>query len=59
MLDPQLSDWDNGPLPVIIEEAGGKFTDWKGNATPYGKEGIAANAALHAEVMRIITKLPE
>ena len=54
MIDPILSDWDTGPLPVIIEEAGGKFTDWKGNATHLGKDGIAANAVLHAEVMRII-----
>jgi histidinol phosphatase-like enzyme (inositol monophosphatase family) len=56
MVDPLLSDWDTGPLPVIIEEAGGRFTDWKGNVTAYGKEGVASNGLLHSEVLRCIAE---
>ncbi|GHT36191.1 histidinol-phosphatase [Planctomycetales bacterium] len=56
MVDPLLSDWDTGPLLVIIEEAGGHFTDWKGNATSYGKEGVATNGLLHTEVLRILNE---
>ncbi|MDR1291410.1 MAG: inositol monophosphatase family protein [Planctomycetaceae bacterium] len=54
MVDPILSDWDAGPLMLILEEAGGKFTDWKGNRTIYGKEGIGTNGFLHEEVLQIL-----
>ena len=53
VVDPQLADWDAGPLLVILEEAGGKFTDWKGNATILGKEGIGTNGVLHEEILRV------
>ncbi|MDR0521489.1 MAG: histidinol-phosphatase [Planctomycetaceae bacterium] len=52
MVDPQMSEWDAGPLPVILEEAGGCFTDWKGNRTIFGKEGVATNGKLHAAVLQ-------
>jgi histidinol phosphatase-like enzyme (inositol monophosphatase family) len=56
MVDPQLSDWDAGPLLVILEEAGGRFTDWKGNATIFGKEGVGTNGILHDEVLRCLSE---
>jgi len=54
MVDPILSDWDAGPLLVILEEAGGRFTDWKGNATIHGREGVGSNGLLHEEVLEIL-----
>ena len=30
MVDPAMHLWDAGPLQVILEEAGGTFTDWQG-----------------------------
>ncbi len=30
MCDPVVSLWDIGPLPILFEEAGGRFTDLKG-----------------------------
>ena len=54
MVDPIMSDWDSAPLLVIMEEAGGRFTDWKGNATAFGKEGVATNGILHDEVLRCL-----
>jgi len=54
MVDPIMSDWDSAPLLVILEEAGGRFTDWKGNATSFGKEGVATNGVLHGEVLRCL-----
>ncbi|MDR0703879.1 MAG: histidinol-phosphatase [Planctomycetaceae bacterium] len=56
MVDPILSDWDAGPLLVILEEAGGRFTDWKGNATMFGKEGVGTNGFLHDNVLRILNE---
>ena len=54
MVDPAMADWDAGPLLVILEESGGRFTDWKGNATIFGKEGVATNGALHNRVLALL-----
>ncbi len=59
MVDPVMSDWDAGPLLVVLEEAGGRFTDWKGKATIFGKEGVATNGRLHEEVLSILNGLAE
>jgi histidinol phosphatase-like enzyme (inositol monophosphatase family) len=50
MTDAIVGDWDTAALQPIIEEAGGVFTDWAGQATAFGKSAIATNAALAAEV---------
>lgn len=50
MMDPVLNLWDAAAVQVIVEEAGGVFTDWRGAPTPAGEGGIATNAALAAEV---------
>jgi histidinol phosphatase-like enzyme (inositol monophosphatase family) len=54
MVDPLTEVWDCGPLQVILEEAGGTFTDWQGTPTIYGREAIATNGHLFAEVMRLV-----
>lgn len=54
MLDPVMALWDCGPLQVILEEAGGTFTDWKGTPTIFGGEAVATNGALYEQVMEII-----
>ncbi|MDX1993971.1 MAG: histidinol-phosphatase [bacterium] len=54
MLDARMQVWDCAPLQVVMEEAGGTFTDWKGNATIYGGESIATNGHLYNAVMQII-----
>jgi histidinol phosphatase-like enzyme (inositol monophosphatase family) len=54
MLDPWMAIWDCGPLQVILEEAGGTFTDWKGNATIYAGESIATNGLLFEQVMSMV-----
>ncbi|MBN1317410.1 MAG: histidinol-phosphatase [Anaerolineales bacterium] len=54
MLDPVMSLWDCGPLQIILEEAGGTFTDWQGNPTIFGGESIATNGLLFEDVMRLV-----
>jgi histidinol-phosphatase len=53
MLDSKMAIWDCAPFPVIFEEAGGTFTDWKGNKTITGGESIATNGALFEQVIGI------
>ncbi len=54
MIDPVLAVWDVAPLEVVITEAGGKFTDFTGRSGSLSTSAIAANAALHREVIRLL-----
>ncbi len=54
MVDPVMFLWDSAPFQVILEEAGGSFTDWKGNPTIYGWESVAANGKLFDQAMAVI-----
>jgi histidinol-phosphatase len=49
--EPEVSLWDLAPLQVIVEEAGGRFSDLDGNATPEGGSCVCSNGLLHAEVL--------
>jgi len=50
-LDPVMALWDNAPLPPILLEAGGTFTDWSGRTTHTGRNAIATNGHLFDAVM--------
>lgn len=54
MVDAKMAVWDCGPLQVVMEEAGGTFTDWKGTPTIYAGESIATNGKLFNDVMRLV-----
>ncbi len=54
MVDPGLAPWDAAPLQVIMEEAGGTFTDWQGHPTIHAGEGIATNGLLHEQVLSLV-----
>ena len=53
MVEPSLRPWDLGPLLVIVEEAGGRLTDFGGNATIYGGCGLTSNGRLHTSVLAL------
>jgi histidinol phosphatase-like enzyme (inositol monophosphatase family) len=46
MLDPVMEVWDCAALQPIVEEAGGRFTDFAGAATHRGGSAISTNLAL-------------
>ncbi|HYZ56882.1 MAG TPA: histidinol-phosphatase [Streptosporangiaceae bacterium] len=50
-LEPEVSLWDLAALQVIIEEAGGRFTDVGGTRTPDGGSVVCTNGHLHDEVL--------
>jgi histidinol phosphatase-like enzyme (inositol monophosphatase family) len=58
MIDPKMAVWDCGPLLPILEEAGGRFTDWTGEATIHGKNAFATNGHLHEAVRQILNGDP-
>ena len=54
MVDPIMNLWDAAAILPVMVEAGGTFTDWNGNATIHGGEGIGTNAAVLQEVLTTI-----
>jgi histidinol phosphatase-like enzyme (inositol monophosphatase family) len=53
-LDPIMNVWDCAALLPIVEEAGGRFTDWRGARTIRGGDAVATNGALHAPVLDLL-----
>jgi len=53
MVDPIMNLWDAAPLSVVMTEAGGTFTDWRGEPTIHNGEGIATNGRVLSEVLSI------
>lgn len=49
--EPIVNLWDLAALQVIVEEAGGRFTDLAGVATPDGGSAVSSNGHLHTEVL--------
>ncbi|HEX4658820.1 MAG TPA: inositol monophosphatase family protein, partial [Streptosporangiaceae bacterium] len=52
--EPEVSLWDLAALQVIVEEAGGAFTDLTGKPTPDGGSVVCTNGRLHAEVLDLL-----
>lgn len=43
--------WDVAAIQIIVEEAGGRFTDLTGRASPDGGSAVSTNGRLHDEVL--------
>ncbi|GEL19722.1 inositol monophosphatase family protein [Pseudonocardia asaccharolytica] len=46
-VEPEASSWDLAALQVIIEEAGGRFSDLTGAATFAGGDAMSSNGLVH------------
>jgi len=49
--------WDLLPAQLIVEEAGGRFTDLDGRRTAAGRGAVAANAVLHQDVLNRLSSV--
>ena len=56
MLDPVMNVWDCAPLLPIVSEAGGRFTDWRGQDTIHGGNAISTNTLLFDQIMDVISE---
>ena len=52
--EPRVSWWDMAAVQVIVEEAGGRFTNFNGEARADGGSAISTNGALHDEVLEAL-----
>jgi histidinol-phosphatase len=54
MIDPHVAPYDVAATKICVEEAGGIFTDTKGNKSIYNKEALISNGKIHDKVLRIL-----
>lgn len=50
-IEPRVAMWDMAPVKIILEEAGGRFTDLRGRATIGGGSGLSTNGLVHDAVL--------
>ena len=50
-LEAGLKPWDLAPCKIVVEEAGGRFTDFDGHPTIYTGSALATNGRLHDAVL--------
>jgi histidinol-phosphatase len=55
MVESDLSPWDAAAPFVLVEEAGGRATDFEGNRSVYNRTFVATNGRLHDEVLGILS----
>jgi histidinol-phosphatase len=53
--EPEVSLWDLAALAVLVEEAGGRFTDLRGRPGPDGGSALSSNGVLHDTVLSTLT----
>lgn len=53
--EPKLQPWDIAASAVIVKEAGGRLSDYKGGEfSIYGKETVASNGKIHGEMIEVL-----
>jgi len=55
MIDPVCSPWDLAPIPVIVAEAGGRFSTVDGRVGFDHGNGVATNGLIHDELLTLLT----
>ena len=56
--EPEVSVWDLAALSVIVEEAGGRFSDLDGVRGSRGGTVLTTNGALHDEALATLRRTP-
>ena len=52
--DAGLKPWDLAPCKILVEEAGGRFTDLAGRPTIYTSSAVATNGRLHDATLALL-----
>jgi histidinol phosphatase-like enzyme (inositol monophosphatase family) len=53
-VEASMHIWDNAPLMPILLEAGGTFTDWRGNFVIDSSEAMSTNGKVLEETLRLV-----
>lgn len=52
--EADLKPWDLAPCKIVVEEAGGRFTDFDGRPTIYTGTALATNGRLHDAALSLL-----
>ncbi|MGH7391979.1 MAG: inositol monophosphatase family protein [Candidatus Rokuibacteriota bacterium] len=55
-LETDLKPWDLAPCKLLVEEAGGRFTDFHGRPTIYSGSALATNGRVHDAVLALLSR---
>jgi histidinol-phosphatase len=53
-VEVDLKPWDIAPVKILVEEAGGRLTDFSGRPTIYDGTVLATNGRLHEEALGLL-----
>ena len=53
-VEVDLKPWDIAAVKILVEEAGGRLSDFSGRATIYDGRVLASNGRLHDEALRLL-----
>ena len=53
-VEVDLKPWDLAPCKIVVEEAGGRFTDLAGQPTIYSGHALASNGRLHDAALALL-----
>ena len=53
-MDSELNLWDYAAVALVVEEAGGRATTFRGDAPTPGESFVATNGVLHDEVVELL-----
>jgi histidinol-phosphatase len=56
MVEHGVHIWDVAGLKVLVEEAGGQFTDWDGQPSIDRPDVVASNGKIHAAALAILAR---
>ena len=55
-VEPIMNLWDNAAVQVVVEAAGGRFTDLEGRPRSDGGNAVTTNGSLHDEVLAVLAR---
>jgi histidinol-phosphatase len=55
MVEQGVHAWDVAAIQPLVEEAGGRFTNWDGGVDIYRPDVLVSNGHLHDETLRILS----
>jgi histidinol phosphatase-like enzyme (inositol monophosphatase family) len=58
MVDPRAERYDLAPMPVILSEAGGRFSDLAGQPGATGGSAVATNGRIHDQLLTCLATSP-
>jgi histidinol-phosphatase len=55
VVEPLVYPWDVAAVQVIIQEAGGRYSDWTGEPTIESRTSISSNGQVHADLVKLMS----